>query len=130
MRDTSGPAISSTGTVPVTNPSQRLAKAITGRVWMALACSARSVVRLLTSRVRRAAARLPDATVEAKNPPEKAPAGAPRSLLLSGARTHNLKGVSCAIPHGKVTVVTGPSGAGKSSLVFDTLFAEGQRRFV
>jgi len=81
---------------------------------------------LLTSRVRRAAARLPDATVEAKNPPS----GAPRSLLLSGARTHNLKGVSCAIPHGKVTVVTGPSGAGKSSLVFDTLFAEGQRRFV
>ena len=54
----------------------------------------------------------------------------PRSLLLSGARTHNLKGISCAIPHGKVTVVTGPSGAGKSSLVFDTLFAEGQRRFV
>jgi excinuclease ABC subunit A len=54
----------------------------------------------------------------------------PRSLLLTGARTHNLKNVSCAIPHGQVTVVTGPSGAGKSSLVFDTLFAEGQRRFV
>ncbi|HEV8631045.1 MAG TPA: ATP-binding cassette domain-containing protein, partial [Thermoanaerobaculia bacterium] len=54
----------------------------------------------------------------------------PRALLLTGARTHNLKGVSCAIPHGQVTVVTGPSGAGKSSLVFDTLFAEGQRRFV
>lgn len=50
--------------------------------------------------------------------------------MLTGARTHNLKGVSCAIPHGRVTVVTGPSGAGKSSLVFDTLFAEGQRRFV
>ncbi len=58
------------------------------------------------------------------------PVPAPDSLLLSGARTHNLKGVSCAIPHGRVTVVTGPSGAGKSSLVFDTLFAEGQRRFV
>src|SRR4029079_1100595 len=54
----------------------------------------------------------------------------PRSLILTGARTHNLKGVSCAVPHGRVTVVTGPSGAGKSSLVFDTLFAEGQRRFV
>ncbi len=57
-------------------------------------------------------------------------AAPPRSLLLTGARTHNLKGISCAIPHGRVTVVTGPSGAGKSSLVFDTLFAEGQRRFV
>jgi excinuclease ABC subunit A len=46
------------------------------------------------------------------------------------ARTHNLKGVSCRIPHGKVTVVTGPSGAGKSSLAFDTVYAEAQRRFV
>jgi excinuclease ABC subunit A len=54
----------------------------------------------------------------------------PRFLRLHEARTHNLQGVSCAIPHGRVTVVTGPSGAGKSSLVFDTLFAEGQRRFV
>ncbi|HVS02553.1 MAG TPA: excinuclease ABC subunit UvrA [Thermoanaerobaculia bacterium] len=53
-----------------------------------------------------------------------------RALTVTGARTHNLKDVSCAIPHGKVTVVTGPSGAGKSSLVFDTIFAEGQRRFV
>ncbi|MDX1630485.1 MAG: excinuclease ABC subunit UvrA [Thermoanaerobaculia bacterium] len=52
------------------------------------------------------------------------------ALEVVDARTHNLKGVSCSIPHGKVTVVTGPSGAGKSSLVFDTLFAEGQRRFV
>jgi excinuclease ABC subunit A len=54
----------------------------------------------------------------------------PTHLRLIGARTHNLKGVTCSIPHGRVTVVTGPSGAGKSSLVFDTLFAEGQRRFV
>ena len=46
------------------------------------------------------------------------------------ASTHNLKAVSCRVPHGKVTVVTGPSGAGKSSLAFDTIFAEGQRRFV
>src|SRR5687768_5726628 len=51
-------------------------------------------------------------------------------LTVHGARTHNLRDVSCAIPHGAVTVVTGPSGAGKCSLVFDTLFAEGQRRFV
>jgi excinuclease ABC subunit A len=53
-----------------------------------------------------------------------------RAIEVERARTHNLKGVSCRVPHGKVTVVTGPSGAGKSSLVFDTVYAEGQRRFV
>ncbi|MEM9291510.1 MAG: excinuclease ABC subunit UvrA [Acidobacteriota bacterium] len=52
------------------------------------------------------------------------------AIEVVGARTHNLKEVSCFIPHGKVTVVTGPSGAGKSSLAFDTVYAEGQRRFV
>jgi len=46
------------------------------------------------------------------------------------ARTHNLKGVDCRIPHRRVTVVTGLSGAGKSSLAFDTVYAEAQRRFV
>ncbi len=46
------------------------------------------------------------------------------------ARTHNLRGVTCAFPVGALTVVTGPSGSGKSSLAFDTLYAEGQRRFV
>jgi excinuclease ABC subunit A len=52
------------------------------------------------------------------------------AIEVRNARTHNLKGVDCRVPHGKVTVVTGPSGAGKSSLAFDTIFAEGQRRFV
>ena len=52
------------------------------------------------------------------------------SILVQRARTHNLKGIDCRIPHHAVTVVTGPSGAGKSSLAFDTMFAEGQRRFV
>ena len=52
------------------------------------------------------------------------------AIEVFGARTHNLKGIDCRIPHGKVTVVTGPSGAGKSSLAFDPIFAEGQRRFV
>ncbi|MEZ5333325.1 MAG: hypothetical protein R2991_15070 [Thermoanaerobaculia bacterium] len=52
------------------------------------------------------------------------------AILVEEARTHNLKGVSCRVPHGRVTVVTGPSGAGKSSLAFDTIYAEGQRRFV
>ena len=52
------------------------------------------------------------------------------AIRVEKARTHNLKGVDCEVPHGAVTVVTGPSGAGKSSLAFDTIFAEGQRRFV
>jgi len=52
------------------------------------------------------------------------------AIEVINARTHNLKGISVRIPHGQVTVVTGPSGAGKSSLAFDTVFAEGQRRFV
>ncbi len=52
------------------------------------------------------------------------------SIVVRRARTHNLKGIDCHIPHRAVTVVTGPSGAGKSSLAFDTVFAEGQRRFV
>jgi len=54
----------------------------------------------------------------------------PTAIEVVGARTHNLKGINCRIPHGRLTVVTGPSGAGKSSLAFDTVFAEGQRRFV
>ncbi len=54
----------------------------------------------------------------------------PTAIEVEGARTHNLKGIDCRVPHGRVTVVTGPSGAGKSSLAFDTVFAEGQRRFV
>ena len=68
-------------------------------------------------------------TVAAPGAQER-PASEARALEVIGARTHNLKGVTCRIPHGRVTVVTGPSGAGKSSLVFDTVFAEGQRRFV
>jgi excinuclease ABC subunit A len=54
----------------------------------------------------------------------------PRVIAVSHAREHNLKDVTCAIPHGKVCVVTGPSGSGKSSLAFDVVFAEGQRRFI
>ena len=51
-------------------------------------------------------------------------------IVIKGARTHNLKNVSLEIPRNKLTVVSGLSGSGKSSLAFDTLFAEGQRRFV
>ena len=52
------------------------------------------------------------------------------AILIRGARTHNLKNIDCEIPHGKLTVVSGVSGSGKSSLAFDTIYAEGQRRYV
>jgi excinuclease ABC subunit A len=51
-------------------------------------------------------------------------------ITIQGARVHNLKGVDAEIPHGSLTVVTGVSGSGKSSLAFDTIYAEGQRRYV
>jgi excinuclease ABC subunit A len=51
-------------------------------------------------------------------------------IVIHNARTHNLKNASCRIPLRKLTVVTGVSGSGKSTLAFDTLYAEGQRRFV
>ncbi|MDR2731894.1 MAG: ATP-binding cassette domain-containing protein [Fibromonadaceae bacterium] len=51
-------------------------------------------------------------------------------IVISGARKHNLKNISVRIPRHKITAVTGVSGAGKSSLAFDTVFAEGQRRFL
>jgi excinuclease ABC subunit A len=52
------------------------------------------------------------------------------SISIRGARVHNLKNVSVDIPHNKITVITGVSGSGKSSLAFDTIYAEGQRRYV
>ena len=51
-------------------------------------------------------------------------------ILVKGARMHNLKNVDVAIPKRKLVVITGVSGSGKSSLAFDTLFAEGQRRYI
>lgn len=51
-------------------------------------------------------------------------------LCVCGARVHNLKNINVEIPHGKLTVITGLSGSGKSSLAFDTIFAEGQRRYI
>ena len=52
------------------------------------------------------------------------------SIVVRGARTHNLKNINLTIPRDKLVVITGLSGSGKSSLAFDTLYAEGQRRYV
>ena len=52
------------------------------------------------------------------------------SIIVRGARVHNLKNIDFEIPHNELTVVTGVSGSGKSSLAFDTIYAEGQRRYV
>ena len=57
------------------------------------------------------------------------PEGAP-AIRIRGARQHNLKQLDLDLPRGRLTVVTGVSGSGKSSLAFDTLYAEGQRRYV
>jgi excinuclease ABC subunit A len=67
---------------------------------------------------------MPKSTQEGKT------AGPLDAIVLKGVRTHNLKNLDLAIPKNRLTVVTGISGSGKSSLAFDTLYAEGQRRFV
>ena len=51
-------------------------------------------------------------------------------LIIKGARQHNLKNIDLEIPRDKLVVITGLSGSGKSSLAFDTIYAEGQRRYV
>ena len=58
---------------------------------------------------------------------EPAPQGA---IYIKGARVHNLKNITLSIPHNQLVVITGLSGSGKSTLAFDTIFAEGQRRYV
>src|SRR5690606_28642370 len=55
---------------------------------------------------------------------------ATKSIVIKGARAHNLKNIDVEIPKNKLVVVTGLSGSGKSSLAFDTIYAEGQRRYV
>jgi len=57
-------------------------------------------------------------------------AGGPTAIVVRGARTHNLKNIDVTLPVGKLIIVTGVSGSGKSSLAFDTIYAEGQRRYV
>ena len=64
-------------------------------------------------------------------PPDSTAAAAdPNWIRITGARQHNLKNLTLALPKNKLVVITGVSGSGKSSLAFDTLYAEGQRRYV
>ena len=58
------------------------------------------------------------------------PQSARNPIVVRGARTHNLKSVDVTLPAGKLAIITGVSGSGKSSLAFDTIYAEGQRRYV
>src|SRR6185295_19469549 len=64
--------------------------------------------------------------------PKKAPSAVPDAgvIEIRGARQNNLKGFDLDLPLGKLNVISGPSGCGKSSLAFDTIYAEGQRRYV
>src|SRR5512141_432781 len=64
-----------------------------------------------------------------KNQKASTPLGADK-IVVKGARTHNLKNISVEMPRNKMIVFTGLSGSGKSSLAFDTIFAEGQRKYV
>ena len=52
------------------------------------------------------------------------------NIVIKGAKEHNLKGIDVLVPRGQLVVITGVSGSGKSSLAFDTIYAEGQRRYV
>src|SRR6476469_4130470 len=65
-----------------------------------------------------------------ENRSEKVKIAESESIIVRGARVHNLKNIDFEIPHNQLTVVTGVSGSGKSSLAFDTIYAEGQRRYV
>src|SRR6188472_2133593 len=62
--------------------------------------------------------------------PVATPVSAATALIVRGARTHNLKNIDVTLPLGQLIIITGVSGSGKSSLAFDTIYAEGQRRYV
>ncbi|MEK7856466.1 MAG: excinuclease ABC subunit A, partial [Acidobacteriota bacterium] len=69
-------------------------------------------------------------TLSTDSSPMRAVQTKEEGIEIRGARVHNLKNISVSLPHNKLTVITGVSGSGKSSLAFDTIYAEGQRRYV
>jgi excinuclease ABC subunit A len=71
-----------------------------------------------------------DSTTDSKPLSKNGTSAHDRPIIIKGARVHNLKNIDVEIPRNKLTVITGVSGSGKSSLAFDTIYAEGQRRYV
>ncbi len=87
------------------------------------------MVRFRTLAKLKSPRQLPSQPKSGRRPDEKT-AERPGDIVVRGARLHNLKNVTVAIPQYTLTVITGVSGSGKSSLAFDTIYAEGQRRYV
>jgi excinuclease ABC subunit A len=73
---------------------------------------------------------MPNDTTQPRDGAARRDAGGPGEIVIKGVRVHNLKNLDLRLPRRRLVVVTGPSGSGKSSLAFDTLYAEGQRRYI
>src|SRR6202790_1528157 len=105
---------------PQKSPFQDDGSSSEGAVRRTLANSARRLDRAQRSPTRRGLGRvMPDATTHALD-----------AIVIKGAREHNLKNIDLTLPRNRLIVITGLSGSGKSSLAFDTIYAEGQRRYV